>query len=186
MRAVPVVRVLVVAAVVLGSIPAAGPAQGTAPGGAGSVSLPSVTRLDEQPAFRLPVPGPPDVVQPFRAPSHRYGPGHRGADLRAEPGTVVRAAGAGTVVFAGRLVDRGVVSVEHASGLRTTYEPVNATVRAGSFVALGEVLGTVEPGHAGCAPVSCLHWGARWGQDTYVDPMSLLQPLRVRLWPWDG
>ena len=64
-------------------------------------------------------PAPP-VEVPFREPTHLFGPGHRGVDLAAPVGAPVRAAAAGTVVFAGVLAGRGVVSVQHADGLRTT------------------------------------------------------------------
>jgi murein DD-endopeptidase MepM/ murein hydrolase activator NlpD len=59
-----------------------------------------------------------------------FGPGHRGVDLAAVAGAPVLAAGAGTVVFAGTVAGRGVVSVDHSGGLRTTYEPVLPTVTA--------------------------------------------------------
>lgn len=136
--------------------------------------------------FVLPVPPPPTVLVPFTAPPQRYGAGHRGADLAAGPGTVIVAAGPGRVVFAGTVVDRGVVSVEHEGGLRTTYEPVTASVSAGAAVAAGQPIGTLDPGHPPCAPATCLHWGARLPDGTYLDPMALLGPWAVRLWPWDG
>src|SRR5262249_41228396 len=41
------------------------------------------------------------VVRPFQAPAFAYGPGHRGIDLAAAPGTPARAAGDGVVSFAG-------------------------------------------------------------------------------------
>ena len=138
------------------------------------------------PGFVLPVAPPPVVLTPFRAPATPYGPGHRGADLAAVAGSPVFAAARGRVVFAGTLAGRGVVSIEHEGGLRTTYEPVTATVRAGSTVATGDVVGTVQPGHPGCAPATCLHWGARLPDRLYLDPMSLLGPWPVRLLPWDG
>ncbi len=137
------------------------------------------------PGFRLPVDGPPTVLTPFRLPATRYGPGHRGVDLAAAPGSPVVAAAAGVVVFAGPLAGRGVVSVQHPNGIRTTYEPVTASVTAGQSVAAGAPLGVVEAGHAACAPAVCLHWGARIGED-YLDPMLLLGPWRVRLVPWEG
>lgn len=136
--------------------------------------------------FLLPVPPPPVVLVPFAPPPDRYGAGHRGVDLAADAGTVIAAAGAGRVVFAGIVVDRGVVSVEHEGGLRTTYEPVTATVTAGAAVAAGQPIGTLQPGHPPCAPTTCLHWGAPLPDGTYLDPMALLGPWRVRLWPWDG
>jgi murein DD-endopeptidase MepM/ murein hydrolase activator NlpD len=94
----------------------------------------------------------------------------------------VHAAGAGTVVYAGRIAGRGVVSVAHPGGLRTTYEPVTATVAVGEIVPAGGVLGQLEPGHPGCPETACLHWGLRRG-DLYLDPLALLGLGRVRLLP---
>lgn len=136
--------------------------------------------------FVLPVPPPAQVLTPFRPPEHRYGTGHRGVDLAAPAGSTVRAAGAGTVVYAGMLAGRGVVSIQHSGGLRTTYEPVTASVSAGDRVEEGQVIGTLAAGHPSCAPADCLHWGARLADHLYLDPMSLLRPWRVRLKPWDG
>ncbi len=135
--------------------------------------------------YVLPVAPPPLVLTPFTAPPSRYGAGHRGVDLAAAAGSPVLAAGDGTVAFAGAVAGRGVVSVEHAGGLRTTYEPVSAGVRAGQRVVAGQRIGTVQAGHQACAPAVCLHWGARLPDRVYLDPMTLLGPWRVRLWPWD-
>jgi hypothetical protein len=66
---------------------------------------------------------PPQVVRRFDPPPQPWLAGHRGVDLAAPPGSIVRAAGAGTIAFAGRIAGRGVVSVAHSNGLRTTYEP---------------------------------------------------------------
>ena len=136
-----------------------------------------------QDGFVLPMPGTV-VVTPFRAPAHRYGPGHRGVDLGGSPGDQVLAAGAGVVAFAGAVAGRPVVSVLHPSGLGTTYEPVDATVTAGARVAAGSPLGTLAAGHPDCPAEACLHWGARLEDGDYLDPMSLLGPHRVRLLPW--
>ena len=135
-------------------------------------------------AFVLPVAGPPVVLVPFHPPPNRYGSGHRGADLAATVGQPVLAAGDGVVVFAGPLAGRGVISIDHAVGLRTTYEPVTATVRSGQPVSAGQVIGVLESGHPPCAPASCLHWGARLPDGSYIDPMGLLTGLKVRLKPW--
>ncbi|WP_322098311.1 M23 family metallopeptidase [Nakamurella alba] len=134
---------------------------------------------------RPPLAGPLSVLAPFDPPEHRYRPGHRGVDLGAPVAATVRASAAGRVVYAAPLAGRGVVSVEHASGLRTTYEPVTAAVRRGDRVDAGTVLGALEAGHARCAPATCLHWGARLPDGSYVDPMLLLAPPEVRLEPWD-
>jgi murein DD-endopeptidase MepM/ murein hydrolase activator NlpD len=139
----------------------------------------------EQPlaGFGWPLAPTPRVSRPFQPPSQPYGPGHRGVDLVGTPGQPVLAAGAGVVVYAGPLADRGVVSIDHADGLRTSYEPVRATVRPGQLVRRGEPVGTLEPGHLGCRSVACLHWGLR-RDGQYLDPLLLVRRNRVRLLPW--
>ena len=122
------------------------------------------------------------VTRPFEAPPHSYGAGHRGVDLGGAPGSPVVAAGDGVVVFAGWVAGRPVVSIDHADGLRTTYEPVEPSVGAGQVVARGSSIGVLSPGHAGCSVEACLHWGLRRGQ-AYLDPLALLRPPRIRLLP---
>lgn len=134
--------------------------------------------------WRWPLDGDPSVSRPFAAPAHRYAAGHRGADLPAVPGAPVRAAGDGWVAYAGLVAGRGVVTVVHGD-LRTTYEPVSAVVGVGDLVAVGEVLGLLDAGHAGCPVVACLHWGLRRGDD-YLDPVRLVAPGLVRLLPLEG
>src|SRR5690349_7840170 len=79
----------------------------------------------------------PDVVRMFDAPSPNWNRGHRGVDLAGTPGQPVYAAAAGTVVFAGELAGRPLVSLAHPGGLRTSYEPVDPAVRPGQLVAAG-------------------------------------------------
>jgi murein DD-endopeptidase MepM/ murein hydrolase activator NlpD len=133
-------------------------------------------------SFRWPLDGPPRVVRRFDPPPRPWLPGHRGVDLAAQAGVPVRAAGAGTVYFAGQVAGRGVVSVDHPGGLRTTYEPLEPTVRAGQAVAAGDQIGTLAAGHPGCSVAACLHWGLRRGEE-YLDPLALLGLGRVRLLP---
>ena len=106
------------------------------------------------------------------------------------------AAGTGTVIFAGIVAGRGVVSVDHPGGLRTTYEPLSPTVTNGDSVVRGQQIGTAQPGHLGCPVTVCLHWGAMrrlpegatpdTEQDRqYLDPLRLLARTRVRLLPID-
>lgn len=128
----------------------------------------------------------PPVVRIFDPPERNWLSGHRGVDLAGSDGQAVYAAGAGTVVFAGRLAGRPVVSIAHPGGLRTSYEPVQATVRTGQLVSAGTVLGALQPGHAGCAAPACLHWGAMWGpaaRADYVDPVALVVTTPIRLKP---
>jgi murein DD-endopeptidase MepM/ murein hydrolase activator NlpD len=124
----------------------------------------------------------PVVTRAFDPPPAPYAAGHRGVDLGGLPGSPVLAAGDGVVVFAGMVAGRPVVSIEHADALRTTYEPVDPSVAAGQRVARGSPVGVLLPGHSGCPLEACLHWGLRRGE-TYLDPMALLSPPRVRLLP---
>lgn len=135
--------------------------------------------------FMWPLDPAPEVVRGFDAPEDPFGQGHRGVDLAGSPGQPALAAGSGTVVFAGRLAGRGVVSIEHDGGLRTTYEPLVPTVVVGARVHQGQQVGTLVAGHPECAATACLHWGVRKGRD-YLDPLTLLVETRLRLKPWTG
>jgi murein DD-endopeptidase MepM/ murein hydrolase activator NlpD len=126
------------------------------------------------------------VVRPFSPPRTRYGAGHLGADLAAPPGTPVRAAGDGTVEFAGAVAGTRHVVVRHLGGLRTSYSFLRAIgVRRGQRVAGGEVVG-VTGGTGRNHDGQVLHLGLRAG-DRFVDPMQLFAVVdlseRVRLAP---
>lgn len=154
-----------------------GPAPPAPPPGAGSV-VPGAR-------YGWPLLPAPTVLAGFGAPANPYGAGRRGVDLAGVVGQPVLAARAGTVVFAGAVAGQGVVAVDHDDGLRTTYEPLTPLVVGGQVVAAGAVLGLLLAGHPGCARV-CLHWGVRRDRLTYLDPLVLLRPWRVRLLPDDG
>jgi murein DD-endopeptidase MepM/ murein hydrolase activator NlpD len=128
----------------------------------------------------------PAVLRMFDAPSPNWHRGHRGVDLAGVSGQPVYAAAAGTVVFAGELAGRTLVSIAHPGGLRTSYEPVQPSVRVGQLVDAGTVIGALAAGHDGCAVAACLHWGAMWGAASradYVDPLGLLASTPIRLKP---
>lgn len=148
-----------------------------------ALSAPANAETDR---LRWPVAPRPAVTRTFDAPSPNWHRGHRGVDLAATAGQPVYAAAPGTVVFAGELAGRPVISVAHPGGLRTSYEPVRAVVRPGQLVAAGRVLGELVAGHPGCPVAACLHWGAMWGPASradYVDPLGLLAETPVRLKP---
>lgn len=149
--------------------------------------VPPTSTFDPPPEVRFgwPLATPHPVVRPFTPPSTPYGPGHRGVDLAGRPGAAVSAAGDGVVVYAGQLAGRSLVSISHANGLRTTYEPLVPVVTVGARVTRGSVIGHLSPGHGGCKEAACLHWGARRG-DEYVDPLGLVSSGHVRLLPWNG
>ncbi|WP_419217476.1 M23 family metallopeptidase [Gordonia sp. CPCC 205333] len=137
--------------------------------------------------YNWPLSGQPRVVTPYDPPVQRWQPGHRGVDLAAPIGSPVLAAGSGTVHFAGDVGGKPVVSIRHADGILTTYEPVESSVSVGQSVARGQTIGALVSGHSGCPTTACLHWGARRGSGAaaaYLNPLSLVGAARVRLKPF--
>lgn len=149
-----------------------------------TLALPLLMALAGAAPLSPPAPGAPwqppvtpiVVERPFVAPAGPYGPGHRGVDLRADPGTVVRAPASGVVRVAGRVAGKAVLSIEHPhrilgrTGWRTTYEGVLAGVEVGHAVGAGDPLGVVIT-HA---HTRGFHWGLKNGR-AYADPMLLLR-----------
>ena len=123
----------------------------------------------------------PQVVRAFDPPESRYGPGHRGIDLAAAPGQSVLAVADGVVTHSGMVAGRGTVTVRHASGLSSTYEPVEERVVEDAVVSTGDVLGVIGASEH-CASEPCLHLGARLGEE-YLDPLLLLTRARIILLP---
>lgn len=124
----------------------------------------------ELPNGGWPLSGSPAVLREFDPPQERWGAGHRGVDLAARPGQPVLATADGRVTFAGLVAGKPVLVVDHG-GVRSTYEPVLASVALGQRVRRGQVVG--EVGRASHCPDGCLHWGLKRGAD-YLDPLSLL------------
>lgn len=114
-----------------------------------------------RPRFHPPVDAP--VADPFRAPSGPYGPGNRGIEYATGPGARVAAIGDGVVAFAGPVAGRGVVSIDHPSGLRSTYTGLGEiVVSRGDPVDRGSTIGST---------VEHLHLGLRDGR-VYLDPAA--------------
>lgn len=149
----------------LGMLSAAAPSGGAQPDGANQPS-------GRAPRWAWPLTPRPSVARPFDGPPQPWLAGHRGADLAAAAGAEVRAPADGVVAFRGTVAGRQVLSIDHANGLRSTYEPVTSALAAGTAVTRGQILGLLEPGHV-CPAPTCLHWGARRGE-TYVDPVTLV------------
>src|SRR5687768_5870073 len=95
-----------------------------------------------------PVDGP--IAERFDPPDSHWGPGHRGIDYAVPPGTAVRAAGTGTVTFAGPVAATVAVTIDHGGGMETTYTDLgDALVVAGQTVTQGHVIGHSAAAHAG-------------------------------------
>src|SRR5699024_8694259 len=69
-----------------------------------------------------PADGP--VVEQFSAPPAPWASGHRGVDLAVEAAGPIRAPADGIVSFTGKVVDRGVLSIDHGGGYTSSFEPV--------------------------------------------------------------
>lgn len=151
------------------------PAGATGPTGTGAPTT----------AWGWPIPNPHHVVRGFDPPPQPWLPGHRGVDLDGEAGEAVLAAGAGVVAFAGEVARVPVVSIRHADGLLTTYEPVRTRLHPGDPVRAGQRIGHLVLAGSHCTPAACLHWGLRRGVD-YLDPLALLHLNPVRLLPLES
>jgi murein DD-endopeptidase MepM/ murein hydrolase activator NlpD len=93
-----------------------------------------------------PVLGP--VTSPF---GWRWGRMHEGIDIAAPTGTPIRAAAAGTVIYAGWLGGYGNLTViDHGGGVATAYgHQSGIAVGSGAFVAQGQVIGYIgSTGHS--------------------------------------
>jgi murein DD-endopeptidase MepM/ murein hydrolase activator NlpD len=112
---------------------------------------------------------PVRIVEPYEAPAHEYGPGHRGIDLAASG--PLRAPADGVVAFAGPVAGRGVLTIDHGDGLVTTFEPVDTGLRPGTAVTrAAEVAVPATGGHT--AP-GAVHFGVRLDGD-YINPLLML------------
>jgi murein DD-endopeptidase MepM/ murein hydrolase activator NlpD len=126
---------------------------------------------------------PAQLSSGFDRPQQNWLPGHRGVDLVAIRGDQVFAAGDGVVSFAGQVAGKSVIVIRHGI-LRTTYEPVTASVLIGAKVRAGDLIGRLSIGNSHCSTqtiVTCLHWGLLRGE-TYLNPLSLVKK-QVRLLP---
>ena len=131
------------------------------------------TQVAPRGAFAWPLSPRPAVHRRFEPPRQQWSSGHRGVDLLAAVAQPVLSSGDGVVAFSGVIAGRGVMTVRHAGGLRTTYEPVDERLASGTLVHRGTRIGIISPDPGHCVPRHCLHWGAISGQ-TYRDPLSLL------------
>jgi murein DD-endopeptidase MepM/ murein hydrolase activator NlpD len=126
------------------------------------------------PAWEWPLSGTPPVLRHFDRPPERWMAGHRGVDLGAVDGTVDSPAD-GVVVFAGTVVDRPVLTIDHGDGLLSSFEPVTASLGKGESVRAGQAVGHIstEP-HC---PDLCVHWGVRKNGE-YINPLPFVSDRR--------
>ncbi|WP_341957317.1 M23 family metallopeptidase [Microbacterium sp. LWH13-1.2] len=130
---------------------------------------PATTVLAAAP-WTWPVDGVRSVANPYRAPAHEYGAGHRGVDIVSAQSGAVRAPADGIVAFRGTVVDRPLLTIEHSDGYVSTFEPVMSTLSPGDVVTAGDAIGTV--GSGGHTSPGTMHLGVRLDGD-YINPMLL-------------
>lgn len=145
------------------------------------IATPSGVATPHRERWQWPTGEPVPVVEAFAPPAHDWLPGRRGVALQYPAPSPVYACASGTVTTAGPVAGRGVISIRHDVGGRviwSTYLPVTPSVAVGDRVEKGDVIGVVE----GDSPT--LHWGAKTGRRTYIDPIRLTLG-HPRLLPWD-
>lgn len=133
-----------------------------------------VVTLPRQERWSWPIEGAVRVTRPFLAPPHAYGAGHRGIDLVPLAGgsdAVVRAPADGVIAFAGTVVDRPLLTIDHGDGLVTTLEPVRSDLVVGALVHAAEDVGALASG--GHTAGGELHFGVRLNGE-YINPLLLL------------
>lgn len=132
-------------------------------------------------AWQWPLAGRPLVAHGFDPPDKPWLSGHRGVDLLAPLGASIRAPTSGVVTFSGTVVNRPLITIATADGLRLSFESVTSKLKAGDAVVRGEELGKLaKPSHCDAGPAgqnSCLHWGVRRG-DIYLNPLQFILDLR--------
>jgi murein DD-endopeptidase MepM/ murein hydrolase activator NlpD len=102
----------------------------------------------------------------------RWGRMHEGIDIAAPTGTSIRAAAAGTVIYAGYMGGYGnIVVIDHGDGLSTAYAHQSAIYVGSGSVSQGTVIGAV--GSTGSSTGPHLHFEVRVNGSA-VDPMGYL------------
>lgn len=147
----------------------------------GQVDVYRISTWPQGVQWRPPLPLPLQVTREFAPPAQRWLAGHRGVDLAAPSGSPARSPVDGVVTFAGYVVDRPVVTIQHRTGFKSSLEPVSTTLQRGSRVSQGQVVGYTT-GAKTCP--DCLHWGVRDRAGRYVDPLNIPEIRPAVLLPW--
>lgn len=142
------------------------------------------TATADRARWRSPVAGV--LVDPFRPPSHPYGPGNRGLEFAVTDAASVAAVADGSVVFAGQVGRDFHIVVGHGNGLLSGYSHLElVSVAEGERVERGEAIGQASGRFhlsARLAPGASEQGFTPWGKRRYVDPLPLLGlELRIRL-----
>ncbi len=142
-----------------------------------SVFLLPQTGWGNETSFIWPVEG--KVITPFSLDSHR------GIDIEASVGSSIVSAADGVIHWLGKTRwGEPCVSIQHNGGLRTTYMPIETTVKKGQVIKQGEAIGLLSNTGGFSSPLPHLHFGVKVepyrsnGKD-YLDPLTLLPVLTL-------
>jgi murein DD-endopeptidase MepM/ murein hydrolase activator NlpD len=138
--------------------------------------------------WQMPFLSPHALIRPYLQPNSDYSAGHRGIDLAASFGETIYAPADGEVLYSGKLVDRGVLSIIHAGEMISELEPICSTLRPGDKVKKGTAVGSLcapdATYKAHCPKSTCVHFSLRI-TGAYVSPQSLIGGLNPsRLLPY--
>lgn len=123
------------------------------------------------------------LAHDFAKPAQNWLPGHRGIDLVPTGAPVIVAPSAGSIGFVGNVAGKPVVTLLHAGGLRSTFEPAETDLVVGTVLDAGDFVGTISSAGPWHCPTACLHWGVKDG-DEYLDPWRFIRPpVRIILLP---
>ncbi len=107
---------------------------------------------------------------------------HYGVDYAAPKGTIVSAAGSGTIVFAGQKGGYGnVIEVRHENGIKTVYAHLNSFapgMKAGKYVKKGQYIAKV--GNTGLSTGPHLHFGV-YKNNQPVNPLGNIKAATKEL-----
>ncbi len=118
------------------------------------------------------------VIGGFDPPGTPFGAGHRGIDVAAATGSLVRAPAAGVITFAGSVGGRLFVTIDHGGGLLSTCSFLSAIlVHEGDVVIQGQSIALSGSGHVGDV-IPNVHVGVRLN-GAYVDPLLYLTAVDV-------
>jgi murein DD-endopeptidase MepM/ murein hydrolase activator NlpD len=100
-------------------------------------------------------------------------------DYLVKEGQPVFAPASAEVAFAGKVVNRGVITLKHGASLRTTLEPVCSDLEVGERVLVGDRIGAVcnaSEYENHCKPRICLHFALRTDAG-YLSPLVTIGGL---------
>lgn len=124
--------------------------------------------------WQAPLTAPLQLINPYFQPNSDYSAGHRGVDYRVNLGDEIFAPTDATVWFAGKVVDRPVISLRTKSGDLLELEPACSPLAAGDQVSAGQAIAAVCAADLSyrqhCQGQLCLHFSLRTDRG-YLSPL---------------